>query len=146
AEAVRDAVSTVQPTAELAGCDLHVNLDANLVGSWDRRRIQQVVTHLLQNAMTYAAGAPIHVRLERRSHEARLEIADSGPGIAEADLQRIFGRFERASSMRHYSGLGLGLYIAREVALAHGGTVVVESVPGAGARFELRLPFEARSG
>ena len=143
ADAIRDALSAVQASAELAGCELNVRLDTGLVGSWDRRRLQQVVTHLLQNAMTYAAGAPIHVCLERQSDLARLEIADSGPGIAQADLERIFGRFERASSMRHYSGLGLGLYIAREVARAHGGSLAVESLPGAGARFELRLPFES---
>jgi signal transduction histidine kinase len=65
---------------------------------------------------------------------------DHGIGISAQDLQRIFGRFERAVPIRHYGGLGLGLYITRQVVAAHGGTVAVTSTPGAGATFTVELP------
>ena len=65
---------------------------------------------------------------------------DHGIGISNADAERIFGRFERAVSMRHYGGLGLGLYITRQLVEAHGGTIRVTSEPGAGAVFVVELP------
>jgi PAS domain S-box-containing protein len=142
AEAVVDAVESVSTPAKLAGCEVRLELDAPLKGFWDRRRIQHVVTQLLMNAITYAAGAPVRISLTRRAEEAWLEVVDSGPGINSQDLSRIFERFERATSMRHFSGLGLGLYLAREVAHAHGGSVSVENTAGRGAHFIMRLPIQ----
>ena len=146
AEAVSEAVESVRTHAELAGCELTLEVESPLTGSWDRRRLQQVVIQILLNAFTYAAGAPIRVSLTRRAEEACLEVLDSGPGIHSMDFERIFDRFERAASMQHFSGLGLGLYLAREVAQAHGGSVSAENAePGAGrrgARFIMRLPIQ----
>jgi len=142
AAAVSEAVENLHTQAELAGCEVRLEVETPLMGSWDRRRVQHVVTQLLQNAITYAAGAPIRVSLTRRADEAWLEVVDSGPGINSHDLIRLFERFERASSMRHFSGLGLGLYLAREVAQAHGGSVTADNAAAQGARFIMRLPLQ----
>ena len=89
-----------------------------------------VIAHLDHGGLTLAV----------RAFELHGEAPAAGIGIAEADVTRIFARFERAASMRHYGGLGLGLYITREIVEAHGGTVAVESCPGAGSTFTVTLP------
>jgi signal transduction histidine kinase len=71
---------------------------------------------------------------------ARLTVRDHGIGIAKDDVGRIFGRFERAVSSRHYGGLGLGLYVAQEIVEAHGGRILVQSKPGEGSAFTVLLP------
>lgn len=95
---------------------------------------------LLANAFRYGGGAPVEVRMVRDDREARLEVRDGGIGIAPADQERIFAPFERAVPATAYAGLGLGLWIARQIAAAHGGSLTVESTPGRGATFVLRLP------
>jgi signal transduction histidine kinase len=80
------------------------------------------------------------VSLSEEEGGAVLEVTDRGPGIPEQDLGRIFGRFERAVSLRNYGGLGLGLYVARQIVEAHGGTVTACNSPECGARFTVRLP------
>jgi signal transduction histidine kinase len=99
------------------------------------------VVNLLSNAIKYGAGCPIDVSLRRQGDEAVLEVSDRGPGISGEDLIRIFERFERAASVRKYGGLGLGLYVAREVAVAHGGTVTVDNRSEGGVCFRVGLPL-----
>ena len=86
------------------------------------------------------AGKPVTVSLADAGPEVVLEIRDHGPGIAAEDVPRVFERFERASSTRHYGGLGLGLYLVREIVTAHGGSVSAGNAPGGGASFTVRLP------
>jgi signal transduction histidine kinase len=90
----------------------------------------------------------LHEHPSLRSEDAAravLEVSDEGAGVPDADLSRIFNRFERAASTRHYGGLGLGLYVARQITEAHGGTIVAANVPGGGARFTVHLPVVDRS-
>jgi len=112
-----------------------------VVGMWDHLRMEQVVVNLLSNALKYGAGKPIVVEAEMHGEDAQLTVRDGGIGIAEVDAQRIFVRFERAVPWRHYAGLGLGLYIARQITEAHGGRISVESKPAEGALFTVRLPL-----
>src|SRR5262249_10872851 len=93
------------------GCSLRLDATGPVVGRWDALRLAQVVTNLLSNACKYAAGKPIDIAVEARGDIACLTVRDQGSGIASADIDRIFGRFERAASVRHHGGLGLGLYI-----------------------------------
>jgi PAS domain S-box-containing protein len=141
AEAVSDVAERLHDSATKAGCELSLKLQAPLPGTWDRLRIEQVVVNLLGNSIKYAAGTPIHVSLAQEGETAILEVRDGGPGIPEEALSRIFERFERASEMRHYGGLGLGLYIVREIVKAHDGMVTARNLPGAGACFSVRLPI-----
>ena len=145
ADAAREAVEGLRASAAKAHCELVLEIETSLVGTWDRVRIEQVLTNLVSNAIKYAAGAPIEVSLTADGDIAVIEVRDHGPGIPEPHLHRIFGRFERAASMRHYGGLGLGLYVSREIVAAHGGDVTARNDPGGGARFTVRLPSTPRS-
>ena len=91
----------------------------------------------------YASGQPIEISVDRRDGEVHLEVRDHGPGIDDADFSRIFERFERATSARHHGGLGLGLYVARQIVEAHGGGIAVHDPPDGGACFAVRLPVES---
>jgi signal transduction histidine kinase len=108
-------------------------------GAWDRRRLDQVVTNLVTNAIKYGKGKPIELEVAAAPGRAFVRVIDHGIGVSRADCARIFGRFERAVSSKHYSGLGLGLWIAREIVEAHGGTIEVEETPGGGATFTVEL-------
>jgi len=141
AEAVGDVMERLREAATHARCELILKHDGALRGTWDRLRIEQVLTNLLSNAIKYAAGTPIEVSLSGEGDTAVLEVSDQGPGIPEEALPRIFDRFERASEVRHYGGLGLGLYVVREIVKAHHGMVTVHNRPGGGACFIVRLPL-----
>lgn len=109
---------------------------------WDRLRMEQVLSNLITNAIKYGAGGPISVRAGLRDGVVSLQVADRGPGVAPEDQERIFNPFERASSGHRVESLGLGLYIVREIARAHGGTVGLTGRDGGGSCFTLRLPLE----
>jgi len=128
-----------------AGCVLRFDPNGEIRGHWDRLRLEQVVTNLLTNAIKYGAGKPIDVAVERAPSLARLTVRDQGIGISAEDQARIFQRFERAVSTRHFGGFGLGLWISKNLVEAHGGRIHVVSQPGAGATFTVELPTGARA-
>ena len=128
--------------AEHAKCALEVRAEAPVVASCDRERIDQAVTNLLSNAIKYGAGKPIELSVGASAGRAVISARDHGMGIAPEDMARLFSRFERAVPVRRYGGLGLGLYITRQIVEGHGGTVRAESKPGEGARFVIELPLE----
>jgi signal transduction histidine kinase len=127
---------------------IEVQADGPVVGFWDRLRLEQILTNLLSNAVKYGAGKPIMVEVESTAaaagdgKAASIAVRDQGIGISAAELGRIFGRFERATSERNYGGLGLGLWIVRQVVEAMGGTITVDSTPDRGSTFTVRLPLE----
>ncbi|MGK4006246.1 AAA family ATPase [Sorangium sp. So ce1036] len=143
AELAREVVERMSQQFADAGCPVRLELDEPVIGRWDPSRLEQVLINLLSNAMKYGAGKLVQVGVRRQADRALLVVRDQGIGIAEADQGRIFERFERAVSVRNFGGLGLGLYIARWIVAAHGGSIRVESVPGAGASFFVELPLEA---
>jgi PAS domain S-box-containing protein len=116
------------------------DLPDRLLGTWDRLRMEQVLNNLLSNAVKYGENQPIHVQVSASGARARLQVVDHGIGIAAADQPRIFGRFERAVSSRHYGGLGLGLWITRQIVESMGGSIGVESESGKGSVFTVDLP------
>ncbi|QRK07690.1 AAA family ATPase [Archangium violaceum] len=123
-----------------ANCPLSLQAREPVTGRWDRLRLEQVVGNLLSNAIKFAPGRPIELELLREGDTARLVVKDHGIGIAPERLPHVFGRFERAVSPEKYGGLGLGLYIVREIVTALGGSIRVESEPGVGTTFTVELP------
>lgn len=122
---------------------LHVP-DAPLRVQGDAGRLQQVFMNLVDNALKYAGGEqPIDLRLRAIGGDAEVEVQDYGRGIPAAELPLVFTRFHRATGARDQApeGLGLGLYITREIVAAHGGGIEVQSVEGEGTLFRIRLPL-----
>jgi signal transduction histidine kinase len=126
-----------------AQCRLEIHAQDHIVGWWDRSRLDQVVTNLLTNALKYGAGSEVTICVSADATSARLAVADRGIGIAPEHTERIFGRFERAVASKEYSGVGLGLSIARGIVEALGGTLGVVSEPRGGATFTVELPLRA---
>jgi signal transduction histidine kinase len=128
--------------AEIAAAGNPIRLvgAAPVTGTWDRLRIEQVITNLLTNALKYAPRAPVEIRVEGDEGHARVVVRDEGPGIADADQARIFRPFERATPDPSVAGFGLGLFIVREIVEAHGGALSLRSEPGRGSTFVVELP------
>ncbi len=133
-------VDRMGESLERAGCPVTLTAES-IVGVWDAAGVETVVTNLLTNAMKYGEGRPIDVTVTREARSAVIAVRDRGIGIAAEDQERIFERFERAVPLEHYGGFGIGLWVAKRVVEAHGGTIRVESAPGKGALFEARLPI-----
>ena len=137
---LRQVTDDFRESAAAAGSEIHLEAPAGLMVTWDRLRIEQVLVNLLSNAVKYGRGRPIRVRLDAARDRVRLSIADEGIGIAPEDAEKIFSRFGRAAPVRNYGGLGLGLYIAKHIVEAHGGTIEVSSHVGRGSTFVIDLP------
>jgi signal transduction histidine kinase len=131
---------------ELVACGSTVNLliEGPVVGRWDRTRLDQIVTNLLTNAIKYGRGLPIDVIVDGDDWSARIIVRDRGIGIAPADQERVFQKFERAAPSS-VGSVGLGLWIVRSIVDASGGRVGLSSEPGAGSTFTIRLPKRAPS-
>jgi signal transduction histidine kinase len=110
----------------------------------DRTRLRQVLGNLLENAVKWSdAGEPVDVEVYALNGRVVVAVRDNGPGIARDEQSMIFEKFGRAKGGAGRAGTGLGLFIARSIAEAHGGTVDVRSVPGEGATFTLMLPTKS---
>ena len=139
---VRDVAGRLREQAAETGSRIAVDVPEAIIGSWDRSRLEQIVTNLLSNAIKYGGGKPILVAARAAGGRLRVDVKDEGPGISRADQSRIFHAFERVTTANRVGGLGLGLYIGRQIAVAHGGTLSVDSKPGHGSVFTLELPLE----
>jgi two-component system OmpR family sensor kinase len=107
----------------------------------DRERLRQVIQNLVDNAVKYSsAGGRVRVSATTDDGHVLIDVADEGPGIAPEDQELIFEKFGRSSGGETKPGTGLGLFIARSIAEAHGGSLDVESVPARGSVFRLELP------
>lgn len=122
-----------------AGPPLRLDAAGDLVGTWDRFRLDQVLTNLLSNAIKYGRGKPVDVVLRGLPGGVRVAVRDRGIGVAPEALPRLFDRFERAAPAK-FAGLGLGLWIARQIVERHGGAIEARSEPDEGATFTFTLP------
>lgn len=142
---VREVVLRMSPLFEAAHLKLpSIECREELIGDWDRFRLEQVIGNLLTNAIRYGKGNSIEITLERKANKAILKITDHGYGIAEKDLERIFGRFERAISSSEVSGMGLGLFISREIVETQKGRIWAQSELNKGSTFIIELPLKER--
>jgi signal transduction histidine kinase len=140
AEAVRAAVALLAEPLRVSHSELTLDMSAPLVGRWDRSRLEQIVTNLLSNAIKYGMGRPIEIHAHEEDGFARLVVRDHGMGIRPEALERIFGPFERAVSLRNFGGLGLGLFIVKRIVDRLGGAVECASKLHEGATFTITLP------
>jgi PAS domain S-box-containing protein len=136
---VRDAVSRLQGTLAPTG-SVTITTGGNLVGQWDRARLDQVVTNLVSNAIKYGQGKPIEITAAESDGHVVLKVSDGGIGIEPSMRSKIFDAFQRASEAQRYGGLGLGLHIAKTIVNGLGGTIAVDSSPGTGSTFTVDLP------
>jgi PAS domain S-box-containing protein len=120
---------------------LSLKLDAAIEGEWDRLRIDQAVTNLISNAVKYGMQKPIDVSARVVGGDAVVRVRDHGPGIPPEDQLRIFDRFEHVTETLSSRGLGLGLWITRQIVQAHGGTIFAKSEMGKGSTFVMNLPL-----
>ena len=140
AKAAAEAIQLVEESAEKQSVTVElVGADQPIVAAGESRGVVQILVNLLANAVRHStAGRSVAVILERRDSNVAVTVADEGPGIAAADQERIFERYERVDDSP--GGIGLGLAISRRLARSMGGDVALQSAPGEGARFTLVLP------
>lgn len=137
---VKEVLERFSEEIQFAKCDLSEELEESVMVYCDRYRMEQVIVNLLSNAIKYGSNTPIHASVKTHDGEAVLTIQDHGMGIPKEMQSKIFERFERAISSTNISGLGLGLYISKQIIDAHQGVIKVESELHKGSTFEVSLP------
>lgn len=143
-EMIKDVLSRFRVMAQSQDVEITYSHLSGIVGEWDRFRLEQVVLNLLINAIRYGNNKPVSVEISKQDKLVLLAITDQGIGIKEEDQGRIFNRFERAVSESQIDGMGLGLFISKNIIEAHGGQILLESEPDSGSTFTIVLP--ERSG
>ena len=126
---------------ESSGCKISFQMENEVHVRCDRYRMEQVITNLFSNSIKYGECNPVSVKLGTNKDCAIVSVTDTGLGIAEENLERIFDRFERVGDANTVSGLGLGLYITRQIVEMHKGKIYVESVVGKGSTFIFEIPL-----
>jgi signal transduction histidine kinase len=121
-------------------CEATFELPVELWGNWDRERLEQVFSNLLTNIIRYAPNKPFSIKASKIGDKIQLIVEDQGPGIPLSSQEKIFQRYERIEG-QNTNGLGLGLYITREILEAHNGSITVENAEKGGARFVIHLPL-----
>jgi signal transduction histidine kinase len=140
-EIIHNVLDSMKYEIKTSKCSIVLTLDEEIQAYWDPNRIQQVIINLISNSMKYGPDKPIEIITQRIDCKAEIKIKDHSSGIAKIDHTRIFEQFVKASSIKHYGGLGLGLYISKQIIEAHRGSIRVESVPGNGSTFIVELPL-----
>lgn len=142
-ELVIEVVDHFAEQLAAADCTVTTSLDSDVIGFWDRYRIEQVMANLLTNAIKYGRGFPVKLEVTKSKDQkfAILKVRDHGMGIAAENHDKIFNRFERVVSANEVSGLGLGLYITKDIILNHNGSIRVESALNEGSEFIVELPL-----
>ncbi|AEG94658.1 sensor histidine kinase [Ramlibacter tataouinensis] len=144
---VEDAVDAYRDDAQFQGVTLRAEVDDDGVGWWDAHMAEEILCNLISNALKYGQHTPVRVRAAVQDNTARFEVADQGPGIDAAHVDRIFEKFERIVHGTHYrGGFGLGLWIVGRMVAAHGGSIQVESQAGRGSVFRVTLPMGHDNG
>jgi two-component system OmpR family sensor kinase len=143
---VSDIAADFAFLAAAAGSALTISIEKDVIGLLDRTAVEEVVENLISNAIKYGDGKPIDVTLARDAGELCLQVRDHGLGISANDRARMFEQFERLVTGRPTSGFGLGLWVAGQLTEAMGGTITVESHPGKGSTFIVRLPLQTTKG
>jgi signal transduction histidine kinase len=126
--------------AAAANTNLKLSVHGPVEGFWDEFRIEQVIVNLLTNALRYGGGGEVEIDVQEIGCNVRIDVRDHGKGISPDYIDRIFEPYERGAKSGEPKGLGLGLYISRQLAASHGGELTVQSEPGQGATFSLLLP------
>ena len=140
-EVARDAIELYGDVAEDRGVTLQAGAPSEVCVRADRNRLRQVAANLLDNAIKYTPrGGQVELAARREGDQAVLVVRDTGAGIPPEDQPRIFDRLFRGDRSRSERGLGLGLSLVRAIVQAHDGRVAVESEPGGGSTFTVRLP------
>lgn len=141
-ELIEEVAEMLEPKAETKGLRLSFE-NRSLTAFADRSRIRQVLTNLIDNAISYTDAGAVRCRMRQHRDKVRIEVVDTGRGISEEHLDRIFERFYRvdAARSRAQGGTGLGLAIVKQILQAHGETIHVESTAGRGTRFWFELPL-----
>jgi signal transduction histidine kinase len=142
---VQEAIERHADAAARAGSPITVEVESHL-GEWDPLRLDQIVTNLLTNAVKYGGGNPIAVSAQVSSGKARIVVRDRGIGMSPQDLGNLYQRFTRFVPSANYSGLGLGLWIVKQILDAMGGTIAVESEKGVGTTFVVEIPTVVSAG
>jgi len=138
---VREVVARFQQELDWGGYSVKMSLGDPIVGRWDHLRLDQVLSNILSNAMKYGGERKlIEIGVSTGLTGVEVSVRDYGVGISPEDQDRIFERFERLISVRHFGGFGLGLWIVRQIVEAHGGRVRVHSAPGEGSTFTVEVP------
>lgn len=127
---------------EKDGARITLTAAKNVVGEWDKLRIEQVVTNLLSNAIKYGDDKPIEVTVSKHDAHARLSVTDHGIGIPKEQQEKIFEKFKRGVSNHDYQGLGVGLYITAQIVKVHEGKITVRSKQNHGSTFTVELPLK----
>jgi two-component system phosphate regulon sensor histidine kinase PhoR len=142
-EVINSAINRLQSLAERAGLDLKTEVNPELPPvSIDKERIEQVLINLIHNAIKFTpSGGKIRVSAVKQGNKITVAVADTGIGIPEDDLPRMFERFYKTDKSRKSGGTGLGLSIAKHIVQAHGGEISVQSQEGKGSTFSFSLPL-----
>lgn len=139
-ELVSEVVESYAEAFKTQDVQLDKTITPEIRGNWDGYRLEQVVTNLLSNALKYGDGKPVKVKAWQANGHAFIQVKDQGIGIAPELQPKVFDRFERALAVKEISGLGLGLFIVKQIVLAHGGSIELVSQPDHGSEFTVTLP------
>jgi signal transduction histidine kinase len=139
-ELIRACVRKYEQLAARAGSTLHCDLPGPVDGTWDHLATEQVMDNLISNAIRYGDSQPVRVELESDPAWVEVRVIDQGIGVSAADRERIFQRFERGFAAPRSGGFGIGLWLSSKLVRAQGGSMTLQSEPGKGSTFSLRLP------